>query len=217
MAGPESFTVYGNPESPDYLITAGFLVRRNRFAEEELSGSPLGLAMYAGRWAVEWGILDYDMDELERWVLDTFVPHNRIQTQAFSLDFEGILAEYLVERQNNVLQVAQERRPATMTDPGLRGVPDQYVISLPLRENFIRHRAGAYGHYLGHFQQWLRGRNVSPQVILNNLRTRIQHQETTRCLGQDVNASLCRARIALCSTEMTNSSGFNFQSKQEPK
>lgn len=224
VAGPEF--VYQLLRHPERLLTLnhklGFWFRSNGFAEEErFLGSPLGLAMYAGRWAVEWGILDYDMDELERWVLGTFVPHNRIQTQAFSPDFEGILAEYLVERQNNVLQVAQERRPATMTDPGLRGVPDQYIISMPMREVFIR--ASALERMVtisrSDFQQWLKGRNVSPQVILNNLRDAGYNiKETTRCLGQDVKClAMPRTHCIVLDRDAANRLGFNFQSKQEAK
>lgn len=104
-------------------------VTKNKFANEErFMAFPLAIALKIGRWAVEWGILDYDMDALEQWVLNVFVPHNRTRTTEQVRTPRTVLLSYLVERQRNLLQVTEDIRTTPIPAPSM---PDSYVLIAP--------------------------------------------------------------------------------------
>ena len=111
---------------------------RNNFTNDERFLSyPLALAIKAGRWACEWGLLDYDMDALEQWVLEVFVPHNRQGTVAHVKTPRNILLTYLMERQRNFLQVEEDIRQSEIPAPNM---PDPYVRIMPSHSDvFIRY------------------------------------------------------------------------------
>ena len=94
-------------------------------------GYPLALSLMAGRWAVEWGLLDYDMNALEKWVVEVFIPHNRRHTAAYAPDMRELLAGYISEQSNHTLIVRCEDRPPEMRDPANELAPDQYIIARP--------------------------------------------------------------------------------------
>ena len=104
--------------------------------EERFMAYPLALAIKAGRWACEWGLLDYDMDELEKWVLSVFVPHNRQETKSQVKTSRSVLLTYLMERQRNFLQVEEDIRTSAIPAPNM---PDPYVQIMPAHSDvFIR-------------------------------------------------------------------------------
>ena len=139
LAGPNF--IYNVMRHADRLSTltsqCEHWAQKNGFRNEErFMAYPLALALKAGRWACEWGLLDYDMDALEHWVLTAFVPHNRQETKSQVKTSRSILLTYLMERQRNFLQVEEDIRTSAVPSPNM---PDPYVQIMPAHSDvFIR-------------------------------------------------------------------------------
>lgn len=134
LAGPEF--IYQLLQNSDRLLTLTRMAEKwcdkHRLqSRERFMGYPLALALTAGRWAVEWGLLDYDMDALEEWVIKEFIPHNRKFTSEYAPDVRELLAGYIAEASANTLIVRSEDRPADMKEPATNAMPDAYIISRP--------------------------------------------------------------------------------------
>lgn len=176
LAGPEF--MYQLMRHSDRLLT---LTRRidawshaKGFAtEERYMSSPLALALVAGRWAVEWGLLDYDMDALEKWVLEVFVPHNRGMTKENVVKHDDVLRSYLLERQLNMLVVTDHDRPAEYQE-ATKGAPDKYVVVYPPKEILVRYEQTEGDFYIAwhDFQAWCKRRNISAQVMASTYKRR---------------------------------------------
>lgn len=146
--------------------------RINNFTtEERYMSSPLALAVIAGRWAVEWGLLDYDMDALEDWILQVFVAHNRGMTAENVVRHDQLIADYLSDRQCNTLIVSQCERDADM-QPAPRGMPDKFIMAAPTRETYVRIEAKEREIYIAYhdLQRWCQHRKLSVQVLLRELK-----------------------------------------------
>lgn len=173
LAGPEF--MYQVMRHSDRLLTLTKQVehwcsKHGFHANERFLGFPLALALKAGRWAVEWGLLDYDMDALERWVLNELVPHNRRTTRANAPDFVNLLGTYLLERQLNMVTVSSAMR--TVDTPEVaRGMPDKYIIQFPTQQALVRAVLDTRTVYFAKqdFSQWCKQRNHSVSVVTRQL------------------------------------------------
>ncbi|MBD5583708.1 MAG: hypothetical protein HDQ88_01360, partial [Clostridia bacterium] len=87
-------------------------------------------------WAYEWGLIDWDMDALEQWVVSTFAVQNRMSTMAHMVHHDEMLKAYLMERQPNTLIVQSHERPAGDTAPAA-GAPDKYVLGYPAQSQAV--------------------------------------------------------------------------------
>lgn len=174
LAGPEF--VYHLLQHPDRMETLTRMAeiwcdKHKLQTRERFMGYPLALALIAGRWAVEWGLLDYDMDMLERWVLDVFIPHNRRFTSEYAPDVRELLASYISEQSSHTLIVHSEDRPANMRDPASDIVPDKYVIAKPTGD--VRMRYAFDDHELRivarDLKRWCRFNRVSMVSMVKRL------------------------------------------------
>lgn len=170
LAGPE--LIYQILKHEDWLDTihpqvVAWIAKHKFLNEERFMSSPLAIGLIIGRWAVDFGILDWDIDAIERWVLDVFVPHNRSFTVEYMPNFKDMLGNYLADRQPNTLVVAGNRRLANEKDPLERGLPDPFIISFPPREIYIRYEQRERRLIINRtdFTTWLRGINVSYQTF----------------------------------------------------
>lgn len=191
LAGPEF--VYQILRHPDRLLT---LTRRieawmakNEFAQEErFMGAPLGLTFIVARWAQEFGFIDYDLDALEKYALEIFVPYNRGATQEHRVHADDLLRNYLLERQLNTLVVASHDRPLDWQE-AVKGAPDKYIITLPPREVLVRYEQDTNEFYIAwhDFQAWCKKRSVSAQVMLASYkRFGISRGKTQENLGRGI-------------------------------
>lgn len=140
---------------------------------ERFISSPLAIAIIIGKWAVEEGIIDYDMDALESWVIGVLIPHNRRATKHGIVTPEDAMREYLADRQLNTLIVTDNHRnPDKQRDPGVRGMPDAYVKLMPTRELRVRveYTNSTVIFNLNDFREWCKARNLTADVVLRKLR-----------------------------------------------
>lgn len=175
LAGPEF--MYQLMRHKDRLETLTVRVsnwmRKNRFANyERYMSAALGLTLIVARWVAEWGLIDFDLDALEHWVLTEFVPHNRIMTKANAVEHTQMLRNYITDRQLNVLVVASHTRPADMKPVTQdKGAPDPYIISFPSREVRLRLEDAEQDLYIdmGDLAQWCKAHGMSVKVMLREL------------------------------------------------
>lgn len=175
LAGPEF--IFQLLQHPERLVTltkrVEQWVRVNGFRNDErFMSHALGLAIQCGRWAVEFGILDYDMDALEHWVINVFVPHNRQSTREWAPNFTDNLSVYINDRAgtNTVVVTAEERTPDQI-DPRVMGIPDKYVVVRPMRDTVMRFCQAERTLYLSKsdFNAWCNSRKVAGHSMIKRL------------------------------------------------
>lgn len=182
------------PDLLDTLTIRGehWFLRHKFDNKERFMGYALFLALQAGRWANECGLLDYDMDALEKWVLKEFVPQNRKGTQEFAPDFMESMATFLLEKSSETLVVKRDMRDEqTEPDPMSIAEFDKFVIRYPASYRDITVRieteAKAICVAVSKFNDWCRARNLSPKVVKQELakkgiRSTIKVMSLTRSL-----------------------------------
>lgn len=144
---------------------------KHKFSNSERFISyPLALAIKCGRWAVEFGLIDYDMDALEKWAVSEFMRHNRAATEAFRAHHDEILRHFLLEKQNNTLTVVQHARPNEWKETP-RGTADKYIVSWPIQNVYIRREVDDGKIYIAAsiLAEWCRQRRISLQVLMKEL------------------------------------------------
>lgn len=175
LAGPEF--MYHVMRHPERLLTLRSLVDNWRIKHgfkdsERFLAFSVGIPLHIGRWAVEWGIFEFDMDALERWILDVLVPFNRQNTADLSPDFVNNLTVYLNSRLPSMLQVRRDKRKTDETD-GLRpGMYDKYIIRYP-QYNELSSRYEQENNVLyistSDFKRWCDGIHISHNTMIKNL------------------------------------------------
>lgn len=192
LAGPEF--IFRLMERPERLHTlqqhvAEWFASKGFPQQERYTGRMLAVALTAGRWACEWGLLDYDMDALEAWVLEKLVPYNRAMNHSFRIDDAGMFGDFLDSLVKSTLVVAHERRPADEPDPRSEIMPDKYVRVRPKGDLLAWYcpETGRLRVAASAYSAWCRARNVSAKAMLAALRgAGAEIKETKACLGAHV-------------------------------
>ena len=149
-------------------------IHNHKFSQEERYMSHLiAMGLQAGRWAVEFGLLDYDMDALEQWVLDELVPANRTATKDLRYNPVDALSQYLMDRQLNTIVVASHKR--RVKEHGRcpqAGLPDKYLICRPQRNCTVRYEVESEELYFTatDFSEWCREHRLSPRTMKSELK-----------------------------------------------
>lgn len=174
VAGPEF--MYQLLKHEDWMDTihpqvVNWIAKRGFKNEERYLSSPLGITMVCSRYAVELGIIDYDIDMIEQWLQDVFIPHNRRNTEGFSLGASDLLAEYISSITQNTLVVAGENRMADEKDPGDKTLPDTYIRAFPTKTIVARYNLREQLLIISknHLSSWLRQNNYSLSTFLRNI------------------------------------------------
>lgn len=177
LAGPEFLYQVMQHKDRLALLTRRIeaWVSKNKFSNNErYISNALALAVICGRWACEFGLLDYDMDELERWILGDFMAHNRHATQELKPEAVNILLTYIEQRQLNTLTVKSADRPAnipetisTMYNP----TRDKYIISYPRNEVYLRREKDSQTIYISKsdFIRWCKANAISAMSMKDSL------------------------------------------------
>lgn len=187
--------------------------------DERFMSYPLALALKAGRWACEWGILDYDMDALEQWVLEKFVVHNRKGTSVHVRTPQFSLLTYLMERQRNFLQVESDVRKG---EPPAPNMPDPYVRIMPTHNDvFIRFATAEHRLYIvrSDLFKWCKRAGLSMANLVKKLRADgVDMQEVLYNPGLGV-SSLSTPSVScfLLTRDSVNKLGFNVSMFETPK
>lgn len=186
---------------------------------ERFMAYPLALALTAGRWAVEWGLLDYDMGALEQWVLSIFVPHNRVRTTENSKRPKDVLLAYLMEHQRNMLMVETDDRAETDIPSPTNALTDTYVRIMPThRDVFIRAAFAEKRLYISShdLERWCRQVHFSKNNLLRGLEEAgIKSSLVMRDLCHGV--ATLKTPVAACHRFEADSVarlGFSFEGKQ---
>lgn len=216
-AGPEFlFQLMQQPERLDGLrrYATDWATAHGFKGDERFMAYPLAVAMQAGRWAVEMNLLEYDMDALEKWVFDVFVPHNRKHTEALAPDFKDMMVSYLSDRAaSNTLVVRRDFREKDEIDPKDLTIPDKYIVRMPTRELTMRYERDNRMLFImrSDFTAWCKERKVSALLIINELELQGIHVNYgTARLARNVSVIPdARARVMIMEADALDRLGFN--------
>lgn len=191
-AGPEFiYKLLQNPERLVHLQSSieNWVIKRGFKADERYRAYPIAITLQAGRWAVEYGLLDYDMDALEQWAMTTFLETNRKETSDARITSRNTMLRYLSERSHNMLVVHSTKRPKDIKDPGVPHLPDGYVILRSIKEPLLRfeHKDSRLVISRSDFVKWCKYNGYTPNIILNGLKVEgIAYSSSTRSLTDGI-------------------------------
>lgn len=222
LAGPEfMFRLMERPERLHSLqkTVAEWFAAKSFRQQERFTGRMLGIAMLAGRWACEWGLLDYDMDALEKWVLDVLVPYNREMNREFRIDDSGTFGDFLDTLVKCTLVVRHERREENEPDPQSEFMPDRYVLVRPKGDLLAWYcpETGRLRVAKTAFTSWCRAKNLSPKPMLAALRGMgMDVKETKACLGAHVSIyPAARVRVYEMDRKTLDMLGYDAPAEEE--
>lgn len=138
--------------------------------KERFIAYPLALAMKCGRWAREFGLIDFDMDSLERWAIGEFLRHNRLSTEELRVHHDETLRHFLLEKQNNTLTVSCHERPEGCPESP-RGTSDKFIVNAPIQNVYIRREMYEGRIYIAAsvLADWCKQKKLSLQVLIKEL------------------------------------------------
>ena len=154
-------------EVTDYVAQFSAKYRRNNDERFWITG--LGVALAAGRIAVRMGLLDYDMDVLEKWVGETLLSTMRSSVRDNRQNPVSILADFITDNINNTLVVAEHTRQGK--EPPV-GMPDPYVSIEPRGSLQIRREldSNTVVFKKAALTRWADSHGVSASTLLDDLK-----------------------------------------------
>ena len=154
-------------EVTDYVAQFSAKYRRNNDERFWITG--LGVALAAGRIAVRMGLLDYDMDALEKWVGETLLSTMRSSVRDNRQNPVSILADFITDNINNTLVVAEHTRQGK--EPPV-GMPDPYVSIEPRGSLQIRREldSNTVVFKKAALTRWADSHGVSANTLLDDLK-----------------------------------------------
>ena len=154
-------------EVTDYVAQFSAKYRRNNDERFWITG--LGVALAAGRIAVRMGLLDYDMDTLEKWVGETLLSTMRSSVRDNRQNPVSILADFITDNINNTLVVAEHTRQGK--EPPV-GMPDPYVSIEPRGSLQIRREldSNTVVFKKAALTRWADSHGVSASTLLDDLK-----------------------------------------------
>ena len=154
-------------EVTDYVAQFSAKYRRNNDERFWITG--LGVALAAGRIAVRMGLLDYDMDALEKWVGETLLSTMRSSVRDNRQNPVSILADFITDNINNTLVVAEHTRPGK--EPPV-GMPDLYVSIEPRGSLQIRREldSNTVVFKKAALTRWADSHGISASTLLDDLK-----------------------------------------------
>lgn len=154
-------------EVTDYVAQFSAKYRRNNDERFWITG--LGVALAAGRIAVRMGLLDYDMDMLEKWVGETLLSTMRSSVRDNRQNPVSILADFITDNINNTLVVAEHTRQGK--EPPV-GMPDPYVSIEPRGSLQIRREldSNTVVFKKAALTRWADSHGVSASTLLDDLK-----------------------------------------------
>lgn len=169
-------------------------LRHEYASAERFLSNPTALALLVGRWCVEWGLLDFDMDELEDWALRIFTGHNRKAVATLKPKYETLLKAYVMERQLNTLVVVSKFRPQGMPEGPAGEIDlDKYIRAFPKREIYLRREDDTGELYIAKsdLDKWCRSKGLSYTTFCKKLAEQgAQVKETSYNLANGISWAL---------------------------
>ena len=148
---------------------AAFSARYRKNNDERFWITGLGVALAAGRIAVRMGLLDYDIDALEKWVGSNLLANMREAVKDSRQSPVSILADFITDNINNTLIVSEHNRKSS--EPPV-GMPDPYVIIEPRGSLQIRREldTNTVMFKRSALVRWADMHGVSAATLLDDLR-----------------------------------------------
>lgn len=130
----------------------------------------LAIPLYAGVIAKSLGLIDYDMQALKLWVINTLLPSMRAQVRQDKPTASNTLTDFLNDNLQATLTVRAATRGLFLRMDGalpntavLPGQQDAYAVTLPTRQLTIRHELDTGNYYIAKtaLVDWCKARHLS--------------------------------------------------------
>lgn len=173
LAGREFIQyIISHPEVRKYVTdsVAAFSQKYRCNNDERFWITGLGVALAAGRLAVQMGLLDYDIDALEDWIGKVLLPDMRSSVKDSRQSPVSIMADFVTDNINNTLAVQFHTRQAP--EPMLAGMPDPYVVIEPRGSLQIRRELDTNTVIFKRsaLARWAESHGISAATLLDDLR-----------------------------------------------
>lgn len=158
-----------------YSTAERFVVNNKFESNERFYSFSLGIALAVGRKAVNLGYLDYDIDDLEQWILNVLVPTNRSVHKQLIIDPENEFNEFInANLRRTCLIVAKHERDDAIQQMQVTamGIVDPYVIQYPVTTLEMRYEVENKSLFFSQksFSTWCSHNHFQPRVMLKKLK-----------------------------------------------
>lgn len=140
---------------------------------ERFISYPCAASLMALRWAKEYGYFDFNVDDIEKWVLNVLIPQNRIETEAYKEMGIVTFGDFLNANLDAVLTVKRAERFPEEKDTNNEALIDQYIIRRPRSQVIARFEQENHKFYIsiGAFNRWCVRRGYDTRNMLDCFRS----------------------------------------------
>lgn len=144
----------------------------------------MAIPLYAGRIAKALGLIDYDMDGLERYCIEELLPSLRAKVKSDKPSSTNLLQEFLNDNLSSTLVVAAHNRKAfdllkaqgKIKTTSFEDAADPFVVKLPRDKLLIRRELDTGTTYVATaaLTFWCKNRGISVDSMLGDIQRRVQ-------------------------------------------
>lgn len=183
-----------------------FATKYAQAADERFWLYGMAIPLYAGRIAKAMGLIDYDMDALERYCVEELLPSLRAQVKSDKPTSTNLLMEFLNDNLSATLIVGAKNRKAfdllkaqgKVKTTTFEDAVDPFIVKLPRDKLLIRRELDTGTTYVATsaLTFWCKNRGISVDSMLGDIQrrnmngedmhTQVDKKEKRRILGEDV-------------------------------
>lgn len=164
-----------HPDEVDLMVERAneFALNQQKASDERFWLYGIAIPLYTGYMAQKAGLIDYDLNKLEQWCINTLLPTLRDQVRSNYVAGDNLLTEFVNDNMECALVVLSEDRPASMEKNHTNPALDPYVKYAPTRKLQMRLELDTGVLYVStkYFNQWCQDNRLSQSIILQDLIT----------------------------------------------
>ena len=173
-----------NPKATDTIAQCAerFATKYAKASDERFWLYGMAIPLYAGRVAKAMGLLDYDMDALERYCIEELLPSLRAKVKSNKPTSANLLMEFMNDNLSAMLVVGAHTRAdydrlkseGKIKTTTYEDALDPYIVKLPRDKLHIRRELDTGATYVSvtALTHWCKNRGISVESLLDDIRLR---------------------------------------------
>lgn len=196
------------PKATDIVAQSAerFATKYAKASDERFWLYGMAIPLYAGRIAKALGLIDYDMDALERYCVEELLPDLRSKVKSDKPTSANLLMEFLNDNLADTLIVGARDREVfkellaqgRVKTTTFEDAADPYVVKLPTHKLVVRRELDTGATYVSAsaLSHWCKNRGISVDSMLDDIRRRcfnggnvqapVNNKDTRYVLGKGV-------------------------------
>ena len=187
-----------NPKATDTIAQCAerFATKYAKASDERFWLYGMAIPLYAGRVAKALGLIDYDMDALERYCIEELLPDLRAKVKSDKPTSANLLMEFVNDNLSAMLVVGAHTRAeyeelkaaGKVKTTTYEDATDPYIVKLPRDKLHIRRELDTGATYVSAtaLTRWCKNRGISVESLLDDIKKRtLAGKDNSACYGLD--------------------------------